>query len=264
MRLGLCGLGLLFGLLALGLLAASLLLARLFLVEVGVARFQEDLHAALEVGRDRRHAEQKGQEVGIVIGIELGALEVGLEQREGLLPLELLDGQIAAVDVLKAAVAEGVRAVDVLQNALDLADGEGVFEVVDQEHLNDVLLGIFFALDGGDETVLGVVVDHGLGQLAVAVVGRALHALVGDQADDLIEIQIDRGDLLGAQVGVPNGFADQVFHFVQLHVLLLCPFGLRFREKGGKKQRAEAERRGSAGTRFALPRNRLWKTFSQL
>ena len=108
------------------------------------------------------------------------------------------------VDALQSRRIVVGQGINVLQNALDLTNRERVFHLVNEEHLQKLLLGIFFALDRGEQTVLGVVVDHRLSQGAVGEARGALAALFVCKAGDLVEVEVDRRDLVRMQIGITH------------------------------------------------------------
>ena len=50
------------------------------------------------------------------------------------------------------------------QQVLNIADRENIFKIIDKNQEQHVLFGIFLLLGRGKQTVLGVVVNHGLRQ----------------------------------------------------------------------------------------------------
>ena len=60
-----------------------------------------------------------------------------------------------------------MRLSDRAEQLLNVANGQQVFVVVNKQQQQDVLLAVFFADRSWEQTVLGVVVDHGLGKSLV-------------------------------------------------------------------------------------------------
>ena len=80
--------------------------------------------------------------------------------------------------------------VDVIasEQRLDVGQRQHLLELINAQHLNDVLTGVFFAFDRQQNLFLGIVVDHGLGQEFVLRVAFVLLKTLVEQGQNLIHI----------------------------------------------------------------------------
>ena len=74
-------------------------------------------------------------------------------------------------------------------------EGQHVFKIVNKDQQEGVLLGIFLLVRRRKEVVLGVVVDHGLGQDLVLRVTLGLCQPLVHKCGQLVHVQRDIGDL---------------------------------------------------------------------
>ena len=77
------------------------------------------------------------------------------------------------------------------EKSLDVRDGKNVFEIIDKQEHDHMLLAVPFVFRGRQQVVLGIVVDHGLGQDLVVFITLGIFQLIIHESGDLVHIEID-------------------------------------------------------------------------
>ena len=92
-------------------------------------------------------------------------------------------------------------------------DGKDIFEIVDKDQDQHVLLGVFLLHRRRKEIVLGVVVDHGLCQDLVLAVPAGGAELALHECRDLVHVQVDIWNILRLYIVDPgDALQDAVQH----------------------------------------------------
>ena len=82
------------------------------------------------------------------------------------------------------------------QQALDITDGQNIFKIINENQEQHVLSGILLFLGRWKQTVLGVVVDHRLGQNLIILVTLGCFQLTVHKGGHLIHIKVNAGHVL--------------------------------------------------------------------
>ena len=80
---------------------------------------------------------------------------------------------------------------DGTEKFLDVRDGKNILKIVDKDQHEKMILGITLLLRGREQIVLGIVVDHGLGQDLVIVVALGGCKLILHESSDLVHVKIN-------------------------------------------------------------------------
>ena len=92
------------------------------------------------------------------------------------------------------------------EKSLDVTDGENILKIVNKDQHQQMFPGVAFLLRRGEKLILGVVVDHGLGQDLVILVTFGGSEIFFHESSDLIHVKID------------------VWDFIWFYIIKLCNF----------------------------------------
>ena len=94
---------------------------------------------------------------------------------ENFLRLRLFEMEDLIVDIfhIKSVFAAEIVVSQWIKDRLNIADTQDIFEIVDKDQRQKMLLGVFFLLRRWKQIVLGVVVDHGFGQNLIVFIAFA-------------------------------------------------------------------------------------------
>ena len=140
--------------------------------------------------------------VNVILNVKAVALDNSVECRHRVLAVDLLDIKMSVVKLAQTLAVKALGLVRAKYQSLDLAYRQSSLESVDREHLQYLLFIVFLSLDGCDDAVLGIVIDHSFGELTLCVSLRAVLELLGNEIDYLVDVKVDIRDLRASQLRV--------------------------------------------------------------
>lgn len=143
-----------------------------------------------------------------------GAFEAAHEIFFQVTDLGLLHAENFLVDVGHIFLSQGLEVLvcDRPEKSLDITDGKDIFKIVDKDQHQQMFPGIAFLLRRGKELVLGVVVDHGLGQDLVIFMALGGSEIFFHKSSDLIHVKIDVWDFVWFYIIKLSNFCKNAAH----------------------------------------------------